>query len=67
MNNLYDVEAHVYDMTTAGAIVSGTGITLQGIAEVSTVQVVITEIIVTPPVNAHQTPHGSHLIMYTKM
>ena len=40
--HLDDVEAHVDDVLGAGAIVSGPGVTLEGVAEVPTVEVVVT-------------------------
>lgn len=46
---LDNIEAHVNHMLCTGAIVTGSRIALKGIAEVSTVEVVITQVIVASP------------------
>lgn len=42
---LYDIQTHVNNMLSAGAVISGTGVAFQSIAEVTTVQVVVPQII----------------------
>lgn len=44
---LDDVEAHVDNMFTAGAVISGTRVALKGVAEVTTVKVMVAEVIMT--------------------
>ena len=48
--HLDDIEAHVNDMLGAGAVVPGPGVTLEGIAEIPTVQIVVTQVIMSTPV-----------------
>lgn len=43
------IKTHVNDVLGACAVVSGSGVTLQGIAEVTAVQVMISKVIMTPP------------------
>lgn len=49
MTYLDDIKTHVYDMLCASAIVSGSGVALKGVAEVTAVQVVVPKVIMTPP------------------
>ncbi len=46
---LDDIQTHVNDMLSTGAVVSGSGVALEGIAEVTTVQVMITQVIMASP------------------
>ena len=46
---LDDIKTHVYYMLGASAVVSGSGVALEGVAEVTAVQVVVSKIIMTPP------------------
>lgn len=50
LGHLDDVEAHVDDVLSTGAVVSGSRVTLEGIAEIPTVQVVVTQVIMAAPV-----------------
>lgn len=56
--HLDDVEAHVDDVLGAGAIVPGPGVTLQGVAQVPTVQIVVTQVIVAAPVGPDMSRPG---------
>lgn len=47
--HLDDVEAHVDDVLSAGAVVPGPGVTLEGITQVPTVQIVVTQVVVATP------------------
>ena len=47
--DLDDVNAHVNDVTTGRAIISGAGVTLQSVCEIATVQEVVAQVIVTSP------------------
>lgn len=38
---LDDIQTHVDDMFSTGAVVSGSGVALEGVTEVTTVQVVV--------------------------
>lgn len=51
---LDNIKTHVDDMLGASAVVSGSGVALQGIAEVTAVKVMISEIIMTPPVGGER-------------
>ena len=55
--HLDDVEAHVNDVLGAGAVVPGPGVTLEGVAEIPTVQVVVTQVIVSTPVGPGTSGH----------
>lgn len=46
---LDDIQAHVNDMFSTGAVVSGSGVALEGITEVATVQVMVPQVIMAPP------------------
>ena len=46
---LYNIKTHIDNMLKGGAIISGTGVTLEGVGEVPTVQVVITQVIMASP------------------
>lgn len=46
---LDDVQTHVNNMLSAGTVVSGSGVTLEGITEVTTVKVVVPQIIMASP------------------
>lgn len=65
MKYLDNIKTHVDDMLGASAVVSGSGVALQGIAEVSAVKVMISQIIMTPPEThthrpeRHRSFHGS--------
>lgn len=43
------IKTHVDDMLGASAVVSGSGVAFQGIAKVTTVKVMISKVIMTPP------------------
>lgn len=51
---LDDIETHVDDMLSAGAVVSGSGVALEGITEVTAVQVVVPQVIVASPEEGQQ-------------
>lgn len=51
---LDNIKTHVDDMLGASAVVSGSGVALQGIAEVTAVKVMISQIIMTPPVDSER-------------
>lgn len=46
---LDDIQTHVDDMLSTGAVVSGSGVALEGITEVPTVQVMIPQVIMASP------------------
>jgi len=46
---LDDIKTHVDDVFGAGAVVSGSGVALEGIAKVTAVQVVVPEVIMASP------------------
>lgn len=46
---LDDVQTHVNNMLSTGAVVSGSGVTLEGVTEVTTVQVVVSQVIMASP------------------
>lgn len=46
---LYDIQTHVNNMFSTGAVVSGPGVAFQSITEVTTVQVVVSQIIMASP------------------
>ena len=48
-SDLDDVQTHVDDVLGAGAVVARSGVTLEGVAEVTVVQVVIAKVIMTSP------------------
>ena len=48
--NLDDIETHVDDVLGAGAVIPGPRVTLEGVAQVTLVQVVVTEVIMASPV-----------------
>lgn len=54
---LDDIQTHVNDMLSTGAVVSGTGVALEGITEVTTVQVMVPQVIMASPVE-HRTEEG---------
>lgn len=51
---LDDIQTHVNDMFSTGAVVSGSGVALKGIAEVTTVQVVVPQVIMASPEEGEQ-------------
>lgn len=46
---LDDIQTHVNDMLSTGAVVSGSGVTFEGITEVTTVQVMVSQVIMASP------------------
>lgn len=50
-NLLYldDIQTHINDMLSTGAVVSCSGVTLEGITEVTTVQVMVPQVIMASP------------------
>ena len=48
------IKTHVDDMLGASAVVSGSGVALQGVAEVTAVKVMISKVIMTPPVGVER-------------
>jgi hypothetical protein len=48
-SHLDDIEAHVDDVLGAGAVVTGTGVALEGVTQVPAVQVMVAQVIVTTP------------------
>lgn len=46
------IKTHVDDMLGASAVVSGSGVAFQGITEVTTVKIMISKVIMTPPEHA---------------
>lgn len=47
---LNDIQAHIDDMFSASAVVPGSRVAFKSVAKISTVQVMISQIIMTPPV-----------------
>lgn len=46
---LDDIQTHVDDMLSTGTVVSGSGVALKGVTEVTTVQVMVPQVIMAPP------------------
>lgn len=46
---LDDIQTHVDDMFSTGAVISGSGVALEGVTEVTTVQVMVSQVIVASP------------------
>lgn len=46
---LDDIQTHVNDMLSTGAVVSGSGVALEGVTEVTTIQVMVSQVIMASP------------------
>lgn len=51
---LDDIQTHVNDMLSTGTVVSGSGVALEGITEVTTVQVMVSQVIMASPGEGEQ-------------
>ena len=56
-NYLDNIEAHLQNMQVQGAIVPGSAVALEGIAQLSTVQVMVTQVIMASPDALFDTVH----------
>lgn len=46
---LDDIQTHINDMLSTGAVVSGSGVALEGITKVTTVQIMVPQVIMASP------------------
>lgn len=55
---LDDVQTHVDDVLSTGAVVSGSGVALESITKITTVQVMVPQVIMASPVEREQNRGG---------